>query len=363
MASAGCSISEPPEFRLNLEGRDPSQVSLDQVEVLTDTLADLFGTPDEPLLPRRLRETVVDLQMELLQMAAGPIGSDAAGNQWGLYRQHCVACHGISGDGAGPTAAMLDPYPRDFRNGVYKYTSTRGGAKPAWEDLERIVRLGMPGTSMPSFATLGDLETAALVEYVMYLSLRGETELFLRQMVVVEDRYPLDSDDVEELLEDYLEPTVQMWAGAPRAVVVPPPRPPADTHRQRIASIAAGRELFVGKNARCTECHGPEGDGRDEQGNRIELHDDWNKVKKGATPEQTRKLARLFQLPIQPLRPRDFTAGTFRGGSRPIDQYWRIHVGIKGTPMPAGGPAGGSTGVLTEEEIWHVVDYVRSLGE
>ena len=38
-----------------------------------------------------------------------------------LFAQHCAACHGISGDGAGPTAALLDPYPRDFRNGVFKY--------------------------------------------------------------------------------------------------------------------------------------------------------------------------------------------------------------------------------------------------
>ena len=29
-----------------------------------------------------------------------------------LYREHCAHCHGISGDGVGPTAVFLNPYPR-----------------------------------------------------------------------------------------------------------------------------------------------------------------------------------------------------------------------------------------------------------
>ena len=74
-------------------------------------------------------------------------------------------------------------------------------------------------------------------------------------------------------------------------------------------------------------------------------------------------LARRFRLPIEPLRPRNFTIEKFHGGDRPIDQYWRISVGIKGTPMPPAGADGGSKGVLTPEGIWHVVNYVRSLAK
>ena len=91
-------------------------------------------------------------------------------------------------------------------------------------------------------------------------------------------------------------------------------------------------------------------------GEQSELYDDWNDPKR-------KKDAAWFLLPIQRVWPRDFTRGTFRGGPRPIDVYWRIHVGIKGTPMPPAGPAPGSTGVLTPEEIWEVVNYVRSLGQ
>ncbi len=45
----------------------------------------------------------------------------------------------------------------------------------------------------------------------------------------------------------------------------------------------------------------------------------------------------------------------YRGGRRPIDLFWRVHQGINGTPMPA------SNSSLTEEEIWQIVDYIRSL--
>ncbi len=125
---AGCSWSAPPQFRLNTEGRDPQSINRDQAAAIADTLEKLFGTPDDPAVPEG-----IDLNADLLKMAAGPIGSDADDRPWGLYRKHCLACHGLSGDGAGPNAADLDPYPRDFRNGVFKYASTAGVAKPLSE--------------------------------------------------------------------------------------------------------------------------------------------------------------------------------------------------------------------------------------
>jgi mono/diheme cytochrome c family protein len=290
-------------------------------------------------------------------MAAGPIGSGEDGSQWGLYRKHCAACHGLSGDGAGPRAVLLDPYPRDFRNGVYKYTSTAGGAKPARADLERTLRRGMPGTAMPSFDTLGSREIAALIQYMVYLGIRGETELFLLQLVVDEDEYPVNRAKVAR--EGAL-PAAASWRAAERMVVYPPPFPPIETAEQWSASLARGRELFAAKDAQCVQCHGRSGKG---DGQQSELYDDWNKRKKGVTLPQTQELARLFRLPIQQLHPRNFTLGIFHGGARPSDIYWRVCVGIKGTPMPAAGPAPGSSGTLKPEDIWHVVNFVGSLGE
>ena len=359
LAVSGCGPIGAPPFRLNIEGREPAEISLAQVDEITAALEKLFGTPDRPVVPPR-----TGLRLDRLRMAAGPIGVDQQGNDRGLYRQHCASCHGLSGDGAGPTAAVQNPYPRDFRQGVYKFTSTAGGAKPfsgsdrQMGDLERVLRNGLPGTAMPSFANLSDDDIEALLQYVRYLSIRGETELLLAEMVVDRDEYPVDAETV---VEEVLLPVVDMWAAAadmalPQAEAQRS-RAAIDTDRQLTASIARGFKLYSSKNAQCTQCHGPDGRGDGEQ---AELYDDRNDRKKGATPEQTAQRARLFQLPIQRLKARNYTQGIFHGGDRPIDLYWRIHTGLKGTPMPAAGPMPGVDGVLKPEEIWDVVNYVRS---
>ena len=93
-----------------------------------------------------------------------------------LYAEHCVHCHGTSGDGDGPTAKYLNPRPRDYRLGRFKYKSTIDAARPTRNDLARIIKHGIPGTYMPSFLLLEEGESAALVEYVRWLSMRGEFE-------------------------------------------------------------------------------------------------------------------------------------------------------------------------------------------
>ena len=355
LAIGGCSPSGPPQFALDLEGRDPQTVGRAQTEAITETLVELFGTPNHPKLPDG-----VDLDLDRLERAAGRVYDDEDGTQHGLFRRHCARCHGIAGSGAGPAAAMLSPYPRDFRRGWFKYTSTTGGGKPIDADLRRTLSAGVPATAMPSFDALREQQRDDLVEYVKYLSVRGETELCLFGLVVDEDEYlPLDMDMV---MEEGVAPVARMWKEAPaEAISAQEARsdaPPVDTPELRAASIARGRELYGRKESQCVKCHGPQGAG---DGEEPELYDEWNKPKKGVTPEQTAELARLYTLPIQELRPRNFREGTFRGGSRPVDLYWRIHVGIKGTAMPAAGPAPGAKGILTPEEIWDVVHYVQSL--
>ena len=75
-----------------------------------------------------------------------------------LYMQNCEHCHGVSGDGNGPTAQYFDIKPRDYRMGLFKFTSTRNTDKARRDDLERTVRLGIPGTYMPSFLLFKDDE-------------------------------------------------------------------------------------------------------------------------------------------------------------------------------------------------------------
>lgn len=330
-------------------------VSQPQQEAIDGTLTDLFGTPDTPKVPAD-----VHLDLSLLQRAAGPVAGDAAGRRRGLYRQHCAGCHGISGDGAGPMAAMLDPYPRDFRNGVFKWKSTKAGAKPTRDDLLQILRRGIPGTAMPSFLRLSDEDQQALIEYVKYLTIRGETERVLIALVMDENESLPDAR--ERLREEGLRPAAQAWdvveEHPEQYAIQPPPEPPVETYEQRMASITLGKQLFTSKNAQCVKCHGPEGRGN---GTETELYDDWNKPKKGTTAAETAAWTARYSLPLQRIRPRNFHEGVFRGGSRPEDLFARIDGGIPGTPMPAAGPAGGTAGVLTPEEIWHVVHYLKSL--
>ena len=62
-----------------------------------------------------------------------------------LYAFYCQQCHGINGDGKGPAADILRPRPRDYRKGVFKFTSTPYGYKPRKDDLVLTVKRGGVG--------------------------------------------------------------------------------------------------------------------------------------------------------------------------------------------------------------------------
>ncbi len=90
-----------------------------------------------------------------------------------VYDRSCANCHGAAGRGDGPAAALLDPVPRDFTRGVYKFRSTAADSIPTDEDLARAVTDGLPGTSMPAFKSLlSDAERAAVVAYIKRMSPR-----------------------------------------------------------------------------------------------------------------------------------------------------------------------------------------------
>ncbi|MHB8900331.1 MAG: c-type cytochrome, partial [Thermoguttaceae bacterium] len=204
----------------------------------------------------------------------------------------------------------------------------------------------------------------ALVEYVVYLSIRGETEQYLVQLIVDEGEYlPLGEDAKQMVLTDATQWVAEQWAEVqrdPGEYVVAVPARPAYSAAELAASIARGKEIYSSKDAQCALCHGPSGagDGSDER-----IYDDWNKPKNGLTAEQTATLARLYTLPLQRLRPRDFREGVFRGGSSPEELYRRIYAGIKGTPMPAAGPQPGAKGIMTPQDIWDVLNYVLSFSK
>ncbi|MCC7338958.1 MAG: cytochrome c [Pirellulaceae bacterium] len=387
-------------FAKRLELTDSVELELVRSDV-DSILIELFGTPDQPLWPEFLQsneQTSSLVSIDRLQRAAGAVRSDEEDVHYGLYREHCILCHGIAGNGLGATSRLLNPYPRDFRLGKFKFKSTPIGSRPTRDDLRSLLRHGIAGTSMPSFARLPEDDIEALIDYVIYLTIRGEVERGL----LMRATYELDLDAGERLTDsdqpesadvalnqadvksntinhhtiELVSAVARKWLMA-KAHVLSVPAPPDDlpiygsepttgAARERLAeSIAHGRELFQGKVANCASCHGPLGAGD----GTVTDYDDWTKdwtTQAGLDPldkQQLRPMLKLGALKPRHILPRNLQLGVYRGGSRPEDLYTRIALGIDGTPMPAipmqpTNPLG-----LTESDVWDLVNFLLSLPE
>lgn len=241
-----------------------------------------------------------------------------------LFRGRCAGCHGVGGDGAGPSADEVEPRPRDFRRGVFKFVSTRFGAKPVREDLSATLRQGLPGTAMPSFADLPVAELDRLVEHVVLLSQRGELEFLLANEADGADE-PLE----DELVRDLAAEVVRPWLDAPGQVVEVGPAPPGGDK-----AIERGRVLFQSEKLLCYKCHAIDGRGMPD----YEIHplkDNWGRRSKAF----------------------DLSAGQLRRGASDVELYRRIVHGIPGTPMPV------YEQVLADDAnaVWDLVRYVQQI--
>ncbi|MCA9143037.1 MAG: c-type cytochrome [Planctomycetaceae bacterium] len=374
-ALVGCTtkaeFSENAVYILKQELASNAEFSQQRHLDLADVMAGMFGTPDEPNVPK-LGDVEISkiLDATHLYVASGPVSSDERGRARGLYREHCAHCHGVTGDGAGPTAAFLNPYPRDYRMGIFKFKSTPKGGKPTHEDLKDILVNGIPGTAMPSFKVLPNNELEALISYVRYLSIRGEVErslVFLATNELGADERLFDisapaevKSEQASLIREYAAEVAQKWVDAESQAT---PIESPDPDRDMVASIKHGRELFYGPIANCVKCHGDSalGDGQKSD------YDDWTKELEPTNEEVLEEFLGLGSFVLAPrnIHPRNLRQGVYRGGRRPIDLFRRVHNGIDGTPMPGAliipddAPAG--TKGLTKSDLWSLVDYVRSL--
>lgn len=357
---------------------------IDMEEPLADTqavLTELFGTPDEPKWPEFLPANLIDID-RVRERIAGPQRSDQTGTHYGLYREHCIVCHGTAGDGMGPAAALLNPYPRDFRMGKFKFKSTPPGERPTRLDLRNTLRRGVVGSSMPAFDLVKEEDLEGLVDYVIYLGVRGELErkLLMRAGLVLdvdggERLYDprlanVDPDAFEESQSWIEEAAIDIaleWKQAESVVPELPEDFPwfgsevdADSIK---ASVAEGQSLFRGNIAACAFCHGPDARGDGQQNN----YDDWTRdwtVAAGLNPkepEQLKPLLKLGALKPRVIAPRNLRLGAFRGGDKPQDLYLRIIHGIEGTPMPAVPLKPDNAQGLTETQVWNIVNYLLSL--
>jgi mono/diheme cytochrome c family protein len=372
------------------------QSDLTSIELQSQSaLKSLFGTPDEPRWPDIVAsdprcKTLIDPVM--LDRAAGPVRRDSKLIERGLYRKHCAQCHGITGDGLGPSSALLNPYPRDFRRGSFKFKSTTQGAKPTLEDLVRTIEHGLAGTSMPAMVNLirgahYDNDIPILAAYVRYLAIRGEVERRLMMELVPN----IDIEASESLFDESLKKTdpskfadqqakidaivlkvANAWIEPQRAEIVVSEGLRLEenawddmAHRDAfLKSASRGHELFLGETAACAQCHGKAGDGKGKLVDFDEWTKDWT-IRAGIDPKDSKQWKPLKELgllkPI-PSAARNLRLGVFRGGSSPDAIYRTIAHGIEGTPMPAAARQPSVKNGLTESQLWDLVNYCLVLG-
>ncbi len=220
-----------------------------------------------------------------------------------LYLTHCAACHGERGDGKGLIAARLDPRPRDFTWGLFKFKSTPKDTMPADADLVFTINRGIRWSAMPPFE--GRLKPDEINAIVQYLKVITES--------------PGDPEEDEDPLNFFTE----YGQGKPITV------PAAPEFTTELA--ARGKRLFLGDKIGCHKCHGQTGKGDGPAAG--DMKDTWE----------------------HPIRPRNLTVPIYKRGIDPQNLFTRLKLGIPGTTME------GFTRDITDQEIWALVAHVRSI--
>lgn len=217
-----------------------------------------------------------------------------------VYFRRCSFCHGLLGDGEGPAAKYLDPRPRDFTLGTYKFRTTQSGELPTDADLFRTVSRGLPGTAMQAFDSavikngLGEDDRWAVIAYIK--------------------TFAQEFDDPE------LDP---IKTG--KVVSLPKNQPPFNAE-----TVAKGKAVF--ERAKCWECHGKLGRGDGQKS--FDRKDDWG------FPIRIRNVTHPWKI---------------KAGAEVEDIYMRFSTGISGTPMPSFVKA------LSEDDRWLMANFIKSL--
>ena len=191
-----------------------------------------------------------------------------------VYQRRCIGCHGVNGDGKGPSAAFFHIKPRDFTSGVFKFRSTPGAnSLPTDQDLFITISHGLWGTPMPPWYGIPSEQRIAVIQYIKTFSKRWQTEEVPAPITVAP------------------EPAVSMQ------------------------SINHGRDVF---NTNCAVCHGAAGHGDGQIA--ASLVDFWGHP---VTPAN-------YTLPAG-------AVGGVKLGHDGVHLFKTVMNGVGGTPMPAFG--------------------------
>lgn len=218
-----------------------------------------------------------------------------------LYEEYCITCHGETGKGDGEAAYLLLPTPRDFAEGKFNRRNTPPRNLPSDDDLFKAISDGLLGSAMPPWKDyLTEKERWGLVEYLK------------RELIALYD------EDTEEM--------VSLYELTPPETPLPVPEPVPVTPE----NLAIGRGIYHSV-AECWTCHGRSGSGDGPQ----------------AAESENAMGERIY--------PPDLTKGIYKLSSDNEELFRRIREGITLAPMFS------MAETLTDEEVWYLVHYVRSL--
>ena len=229
-----------------------------------------------------------------------------------LYVRNCATCHGVRGDGKGPSASTLWPPPRDFTRALFKYAGVADRGLPADDELVRIIRHGLPGTAMAAW-DLPESEIRLIIDYIKTFSPEGK---------------------------GFRDPTLEVQNP------VIPADPFADAPPEAV--LRSGERLYH-EVFQCGKCHPA-----------YVRAGKYSEGLRGVIPfEPVPKWSENFDAVLLPpdfLRhPMRSVRRDARGGLRADDLFRVIAYGLQG-PMPGHGNLGVAN-------IWAVARYVKHLGE
>jgi len=214
-----------------------------------------------------------------------------------VYVKWCAGCHGDAGAGDGAAAAYMLPRPRNFTSGLYKIRTTASGQLPTDADLERAIDEGLPGSAMPGWK--GRLSQSE----------RRDVRAYIKTF--------------SSFFGDTSQHVVALKFSSP---------PGGGTS---VAALKVGRQFY--DSIGCRKCHGDQG--RGDGPSAPTLKDDADFPIFAADLHQSWR---------------------FRGGGSVEDIYRRLRTGLDGTPMPSFADLIDQK-FLTDEELWRLAQYVRSL--
>jgi high-affinity iron transporter len=116
--------------------------------------------------------TYAALAAALLLLPTAGLAADAAAGK-ATFEANCASCHGSTGKGDGPVGAALQPPPRDFSEGDFKFDGDSNGKPGEDADLEAVISQGAAAFGgsplMAPWPTLSDDDVANVIAFIRSL--------------------------------------------------------------------------------------------------------------------------------------------------------------------------------------------------